>query len=211
MALLKDYPIFRQYQMSLTATSLSNENNNNNNNNSNNKDNKNNNNNTNNQQAGESNNNDDDNLEDLDEESLLIEKLLLEGVDESLLLDGYYGSPSSTSSAQQIPSTNSLSISNKTWLDSPELNNLDIPDRELHQYIKSPAEVKAWTELMSQITFTSPHLGGSKHKPYPEIAEKKSNKKRKLFLFLLFDHQSKNPILVFFCFFTIIESFFSRC
>ena len=66
----------------------------------------------------------------LDEEDLLIEKLLLQGVEEYKLTDGYY-----ESHLQELVPP--LGISS----DSVELTENDIPESELCKFIKSPEEV----------------------------------------------------------------------
>jgi transcription initiation factor TFIIB len=82
--------------------------------------------------------------EDIDEEDLLIERMLLEGVDEEVLLNGYYN-----------VATAAAIVPNKSVLDCLQeegegemLGEADIPECEMNKFIRSEEEVQALQELV---------------------------------------------------------------
>ena len=79
--------------------------------------------------------------QDLDEEDLDIEKLLLQGISEDLILesnfkDNKFSIPSFTTKQKEID------------LDNEELNENDISDAEIAQFIKSPAEIQLLQNIL---------------------------------------------------------------
>ncbi len=77
--------------------------------------------------------------EHLDDEDLLIQKLLLEGVHEDAILSGWYNA-TAASSQKHLPR---ISGERAQQLNAPELGEHDIAEEDLAQYILSDAEVAA--------------------------------------------------------------------
>jgi len=80
-----------------------------------------------------------------DEEDLQIERLLLEKVDENQLLDGHY--------EFLLQKTND-SLLNEKYLDSVELTERDLPDKELSQFIRTKEEVEFFEQLNQEESHT---------------------------------------------------------
>jgi hypothetical protein len=77
--------------------------------------------------------------EALDDEDRLIERLLREGVDENLIVDGYYNA---------VPRTKEIHArDNSNCPDDTELCECDLSDRELKHYLRTEEEIKALSSL----------------------------------------------------------------
>lgn len=96
----------------------------------------------------------------LDDEDLLIQRLLLEGVNEDAILAGWYNSTAS-SSQRCAPSSTPQSIAR--LLDSPELGEHDIPDDQLERYIHTPGEVAERRQLQVEDEQESHEKSSKKH------------------------------------------------
>src|SRR6185437_12055959 len=73
--------------------------------------------------------------EELDEEDIMIERLLLVNVAEAVILDGYYQSARELSTAEK-----------NIALDSEHLTEADLPETELNKFIRRPEEVSRLQE-----------------------------------------------------------------
>lgn len=93
----------------------------------------------------------------LDQEDLLIEKLLLNGADEHSIIDGYYETE--------------LSKANTTLhhnLESVNVGELDIPDSEMHKFIRNNTEIDVLSQLPSH-----------QEDEVPESSNKKTSKTKR--------------------------------
>lgn len=103
-----------------------------------------------------------------DPNDFLIERLLLQGVsEEHLITHGF-----STSATTPSPSFTSMTVSGN----NVELGESDIPDSEMDQYIKSPAEVQAWLQLHAM---TESANNGSKKRTTEQVSNGANKRKRK--------------------------------
>ncbi len=80
--------------------------------------------------------------EELDDEDLKIEKLLLLGVDEAQLLDGYYAA---------LEGGLCTGAATRADLDSVDLCENDLPDVELHKYLLTKEEVNQYARVKAPI------------------------------------------------------------
>lgn len=96
-----------------------------------------------------------DGEEVLDEEDLLLEKLLLQGLSEAALLDGYYDSCEQSLLAPPAAPTGFPPFAS-SFGDELELDEGDIPDSEMFRFIKTPKEVRRVKRLQEHVL----ELGG---------------------------------------------------
>lgn len=75
----------------------------------------------------------------LDQEDLTIERLLLNGVSDDVILNGYYDADVTLQSINPLPD-----------LDSVFVGEADIPDSEMDKFIRTPAEVEIYSQLRGE-------------------------------------------------------------